>query len=73
MSNLLDNATFGTNFETRDGGKAVYLAHIQYNNTHKIFVQGFNFPITYLPDGTRKAGGKHISKCGNGLDIVKII
>ena len=71
MTGLFDNATFGSLCETRDGGKAVYLAHL-YDNTHKILVQGFEYPFRYNPDGTRRGGGKYASKHGVGLDITKV-
>lgn len=73
MTGIFNNATFGTRLQTRDGGLAVYLAHILFNDTHKIFVQGFEHPIIYASDGTRKGGGRYVSKAGTGLDITKIL
>ena len=73
MTNLFDNASFGTRCLTRDGGNAVYLAHIMYNDTHKIIVQGFEKPFIYNPDGRRRGTGKHMVERGMGLDIMKIL
>jgi hypothetical protein len=73
MTTIFNNAKFGTRLQTKDGGMAIYLAHILYNDTHKIFVQGYERPLIYLPDGTRKGGGRYANKTGMGLDIDKIL
>ena len=73
MNGLFKNAEFGTKCITRDGGKALYLAHILYNDTHKILVQGFEKPFMFNSDGRRRGGGIYASKCGRDLDIVKIL
>jgi hypothetical protein len=71
MTSIFDNATFGTLFKTRDGYPAVYLAHIAFNDTHKLLVQGFEYPFIYTPDGKRKGGGgRYASRYGCDLDLV---
>lgn len=72
MEGLFDNAEFGTMCQTRDGGKAVYLARL-YDDSHKVLVQGFEYAFLYKPDGTRRTtGGKYARKYGISLDIVKV-
>lgn len=73
MTGLFDNATFGTLFQTRDGGKAVYLAHIKYNDSHKLFVQGLEFPLMYNADGKRRPYGRYSKRLGPDIDIIKMI
>lgn len=68
---IFENATFGTLFETRDGGKAVYIAYVEYNHMHKLYVQGFEFTLLYNADGKRRGGGRYAQKYGSSLDIVK--
>ena len=71
MTGLFENATFGTLFRTRDGGRAVYLAYVPYNDKHKLFIQGFEYPFYYFPNGKRRGGGKYATKYGPDLDIVR--
>ena len=72
MTQLFENATFGTMCTTRDGGKAVYIAHIRYNDTHKILVQGFEYPFIYNSDGAKRGNtGKYAKRYGSELDIIK--
>lgn len=73
MTNLFESATFGTLCETRDGGRAVYLSHVKYNDTHKLFVQGFEYPLIYFSDGRRRGGGKYPNRYGADLDVIKLL
>lgn len=72
MNGIFENAKFGTVFRTKDGGQAVYLRYIPFDNLHKLFVDGFEYPFHYYPDGTRKGGGKYARLHGSGLDIAQI-
>lgn len=73
MTRLFDNASFGTMCTTREGGKAIYVAHIRCDDTHKILVQGFECPFKYRSDGTRIGRyGLYSKKYANELDIIKI-
>lgn len=69
MTGVFDNASFGTLFKTNDGDLAVYLCYVPYNNYHKLFVKGFEFPFYYHGDGKRRGNGKFAKKYGSGLDI----
>lgn len=73
MNNIFSEAQFGTVCETRDGGKAVYLCYVPYNKLHKLFVQGFEYPLFYHEDGRRRGGGKFAAKYGADLDIIKLL
>lgn len=72
MTNIFENATFGTRLQTREGGDALYIAHIKYNNTHKVYVQGLEYTQMYNADGTKRGGGRYAGKNGFNLDIVKV-
>lgn len=73
MTGLFENASFGTVFQTKDGGKAVYLCYIPFNNLHKLFVEGFEYPFLYHANGKRRGNGKYARLYGTGLDVVKQI
>lgn len=68
---IFDGASFGSMFQTKDGGKAVYLAHITYNDTHKLMLQGFEFPVIYDSEGVRRSSGRYLNPHGDNLDIIK--
>lgn len=72
MTGLFSEAKFGTVYQTRDGGKAVYLCYVPYSKMHKLFVEGFEYPFLYYDDGKRRGGGRYATKYGPDLDVVKV-
>lgn len=73
MEGLFNNATFGSLYETEDGRRAVYIKHILYNDTHKILVDGFEQPMSYLSSGNRRGGGRYATSYGPQLNICKTL